>query len=142
MVTDVVTLGGIEVRYLVDGAAHGGHGMFELTVQPQAHVPPPHSHSDNDEIVYVLEGMLRYSVDAETRDLRAGEWMTSPRGSVHAFSNPFDASARALITLSPDIGKQYFVDAAAAMGSGGPPDRNQLIAIMTRYGLKPAAPRP
>ncbi len=91
--------------------------------------------------MYVLDVTLRYSVDDETRDLHAGEWMATPRGSVHSFSNPFDARARALITLSPDIGKQYFVDVAAAMGSGGPPDRNQLMAIMTRYGLKPAAPR-
>ena len=94
MQSDVVNLGGLAIQYLVDGAAHGRKGMFELTVQPNASVPPAHSHSDNDEIVYVLDGTLRYSVDDETRDLHAGDWMASPRGSVHAFSNPFDATAR------------------------------------------------
>lgn len=141
MQSDVVNLGGLAIQYLVDGAEHGRQGMFELTVQPNASVPPAHSHSDNDEIVYVLDGTLRYSVDDETRDLHAGEWMASPRGSVHAFSNPFDATARALITLSPDIGRQYFVDVSSVLGSGGPPDRNKLLAIMTRYGLKPSVPR-
>lgn len=138
---DMVTLGGLTVRYLVDGSAEKRHGLFELTVAPAAHVPPPHSHTSNDEIVYVVEGMLRYTVDGETRDLRVGEWMTSPRGSVHGFSNPFDARTRALISLSPDIGKQYFVDVADTL-SNGPPDYEKLKGVMMRYGLTLAAPAP
>jgi hypothetical protein len=34
--------------------------------------------------------------------------MYSPRGSVHAFRNPHDRQARALVILTPDIGAQYF----------------------------------
>ena len=33
-------------------------GIFELTVPPASNVPPPHSHSNSEEIVYVLEGTL------------------------------------------------------------------------------------
>ena len=105
-------------------------------------VPPPHSHSNNEECVYVLEGVLRYSVDQETRDLKAGEWMSTPRGSVHAFSNPGSEAARALIMLTPDIGEQYFRAVAAVVGAGGPPDRAKLLEVMCRYGLKAAAPIP
>ncbi|MDM0078595.1 cupin domain-containing protein [Variovorax sp. J2P1-59] len=76
--------------------------MFELSVPPGSNVPPPHSHTKNDECIYLLEGTLRYSVNAEVRDLTAGESMFSPRGSVHQFSNPFDAEVRALIVQSPD----------------------------------------
>ena len=43
--------------------------MFELTVPPASNAPPPHSHSNNEELVYVLEGTLRYTVGADTRDL-------------------------------------------------------------------------
>ncbi len=114
--------------------------MFELTVPPGSNVPPPHSHAKNDECVYVLEGALRYSVDAETRDLGAGENMFSPKGSVHQFSNPFATTARALVVQSPDIGAQYFRDVAAVVNTGGPPDRAALVSVMTRYGLTPAAP--
>jgi quercetin dioxygenase-like cupin family protein len=103
-------------------------------------VPPPHSHSGNDEFVYVLEGRLRYQVDAEVRDLNPGEWMFTPRGSVHAFSNPHGVAARALITITPDIGVQYFKDVAAVVNAGGPPDKAKLLEVMTRYGLKPAVP--
>ena len=67
----VVKIGQLEIRYLMDGNLTGaGAGMFELTVPPGARVPPAHSHRDNEEIVYVLEGTLRYSVDDEVRDLK------------------------------------------------------------------------
>ncbi len=138
--TEVIKLGQLEVKYLLDGAAQGGLGVFELTVPAGSMVPPPHSHAHNEECVYVLEGTLRYSVDNTTRDLRPGEWMHTPRGSVHAFSNPHDETARALIMLTPDIGAQYFRDVASVVSIGGPPDRTKLLAVMARYGLTPAPP--
>jgi quercetin dioxygenase-like cupin family protein len=88
--------------------------------------------------VYVLEGALRYSVAGETRDLTAGQTMSTPKGAVHAFSNPFAETARALIVLSPDIGAQYFKDVAAVVNVGGPPDKAALLSVMARYGLNPA----
>jgi hypothetical protein len=67
--------------------------------------------------------------------------MQTPRGTVHAFFNPSGSVARALIILSPDIGPQYFKDVAALVNAGGPPDKAALVAVMTRYGLVPAAPK-
>src|SRR5262249_14748406 len=132
----VLKIGKLEIRYLVDGTVSGaGMGVFELTVAPGARVPPPHSHTNNEEIVYVLEGVLRYTVDDETRDLKAGERMYTPRGSVHAFSNPHDSTARALIMLTPDIGLQYFRDVAEAAGAPGGPDPAKMAAVMERYRL-------
>jgi uncharacterized cupin superfamily protein len=138
---NVVKVGQMEIRYLVDGAEKGGLGLFELRVPPGSNVPPPHSHSKNEECVYVLEGVLRYSVDKESRDLKPGEWMSTPRGSVHQFSNPYSETARALIMLTPDIGERYFRDVGAVVNAGGPPDRTKLMEVMSRYGLVPAAPK-
>ena len=67
--------------------------------------------------------------------------MSTPKGIVHAFANPFATTARALIVNSPDIGAQYFRDIAAVVNTGGPPDKTALIAVMLKYGLVPAAPR-
>jgi quercetin dioxygenase-like cupin family protein len=137
----VVKIGQLEIRYLMDGTVSGaGVGMFELTVAPGARVPPPHSHTDNEEIVYVLDGTLRYSVDGEMRDLKPGERMYTPRGSVHAFSNPHDQTARALIILTPDIGAQYFRDIAEIVGAPGGPNPARMAEVMTRYGLVLAPP--
>jgi quercetin dioxygenase-like cupin family protein len=136
-----IRVGQIGIRYLIDGSATGTMGIFELTVPPGSNVPPPHSHSNNEEIVYVVQGTLRYTVGSDTRDLVAGQSMHTPKGTVHAFSNPSDSVACALIVMSPDIGAQYFKDVAAVVGAGGPPDKAALVAVMGRYGLVPAAPK-
>ncbi len=135
-----IKAGQLGIRYLIDGSQDASMGMFELTVPPGSNVPPPHSHSNNEEVVYVLEGTLRYTVGAASRDLTPGQSMHTPRGTVHAFSNPFAGVARALITLSPDIGAQYFKDVAEVINAGGPPDKVALVAVMKRYGLVPGAP--
>ena len=135
-----IQAGQLGIRYLVDGSGSNSLGMFELTVPPNSNVPPPHSHSGSEELVYVLDGTLRYRVGSVVRDLTSGETMHTPRGVVHAFSNPFAGVARALIILSPDIGAQYFRDVAAVVSASHPPDKAALVAVMRRYGLVPAPP--
>jgi quercetin dioxygenase-like cupin family protein len=137
----LIHVGRLSINYIVDGSATSSMGMFELSVPPGSNVPPPHSHSNNEECVYVLQGTLRYTVGDETRDLKPGQSMHTPKGVVHAFSNPFDVPAKALIALSPDIGAQYFRDVAAVIDAAGPPDKAALVAVMSKYGLVPAAPK-
>jgi len=137
---EVLRLGQIEIRYLREAGGGCGIGCFEMRVPPGSNVPPPHSHTANEELVYVLEGTLRYTVGSETRDLRPGDTMATPRGVVHAFSNPHAEVARALVINTPDIGAQYFRDVASIVGRGGPPDKAVLAATMQKYGLVPAAP--
>jgi len=137
-VPESIMVGQMTIRYLIDGSAVGSMGIFELTVPPGSNVPPPHSHTRNEECAYVLEGVLRYAVDDVARELHPGDSMFTPRGSVHHFSNPHDELARALIVLTPDIGAQYFRDVAAVVSLDGPPDRAKLLGVMSRYGLVPA----
>ncbi len=138
---DAIRVGQLEIRYLVEAGNGRQMGCFELRVPPGSNVPPPHSHSANEELLYVLEGTLRYTVGGETKDLRPGESWVTPRGVTHGFSNPHAVTARALVILTPDtIGSQYFRDVGAIVNAGGPPDRTKLAAVMQRYGLVPAPP--
>jgi quercetin dioxygenase-like cupin family protein len=138
---DVIRIGQMEIRYLVEARDGCQMGCFELRVPPGSNVPPPHSHSANEELLYVLEGTLRHTVGGETRDLQAGESRVTPRGVAHGFSNPHAVTARALVILTPDtIGSQYFRDVSAVVNAGGPPDRMKLMAVMQTYGLAPAVP--
>ena len=141
MDSSLISVGQLTINYIVDGSATSSMGMFELSVPSGSNVPPPHSHSNNEECIYVLQGTLRYTVGDETRDLAPGQSMHTPKGIVHAFSNPFNVPAKALIALSPDIGAQYFRDIATVVNAGGPPDKAALVAVMSKYGLVPAAPK-
>jgi len=135
---EVIRLGQLEIRYLQGAGAGCEMGSFEMIVPPGSNVPPPHSHPGNEELVYVLEGTLRYTVDGVTRDLGPGDSMGTPRGSVHAFANPHDGVARALVINTPDIGAAYFREIGAIVNAGGPPDKAKMLATMQRYGLLPA----
>ena len=120
----VITIGQLQIRYLMDGTATGaGMGMFELIVHPAPEFRRHTAIPNNEEVVYVLDGVLRYTVDSETRDLQPGERMYTPRGSVHAFNNPHEKTARALIILTPDIGAQYFRDIAEVVTAPSGPNQ-------------------
>lgn len=137
---DPILVGSIEIRYLQEAGDRRQIGCFEMRVPPNSNVPPPHSHPGNEELVYVLEGTLRYTVGGDTRDLRPGDSMVTPCGEVHAFANPHAEAARALVINTPDIGSDYFREVAAIVNRGGPPDKAALVAVMGKYGLVPAAP--
>jgi quercetin dioxygenase-like cupin family protein len=137
---EIIRVGQLEIRYVQTADNACQMGCFELRVPPGSNVPPPHSHSANEELVFVLEGTLRYTVGSETRDLRPGDAMATPRGVVHAFSNPHAVATRALVINTPDIGPGYFREVASIINAGGRPDRAALLATMQRYGLAPAAP--
>lgn len=136
--SELITIGSLSMRFLVDGRDTSGHmAMAEMIVQPQAKVPPPHRHADVDETIHMLEGALSYRVNEHVRILNAGDHCFSPRGSVHHFSNPGDAPARALVVFSPaSIGPDYFREVAGVLGAGGPPNMELMRGVMERHGLE------
>lgn len=136
---ETIKVGQIEIQYVQEAGNGCQMGCFEMRVPPGSNVPPPHSHANNEELVYVLEGILRYTVGGETRDLRPGDTMATPRGVVHGFSNPHSVTVRALIVNTPDVGAQYFREVGAIINAAGPPDRNRLVETMRMFGLVPAA---
>jgi uncharacterized cupin superfamily protein len=136
---ELIRVGQLEIRYLQEAGGGASMGCFELVVPPGSNVPPPHAHAANEELVFVLDGCLRFTVGDTTRDLRRGEVMATPAGVVHGFSNPHGETVRALVVNTPDIGAEYFREVGAIIGRGGPPDRAKLLATMQRYGLVPAA---
>ena len=54
-----IRIGGIAVRFLLQGEASGGSvAMFEFDVAAGAKVPIAHSHDAYEETIYGLEGVL------------------------------------------------------------------------------------
>lgn len=137
-----IRLPGIALRILIDGTTTGESlTMFEMDVTPGSGMPVPHHHIGFDEVVYAMAGELRMTVDGQVFDLSPSQSLLIKRGEVHAFSNPFDDTARVLCVLTPGIlGAEYFREVRELLSAGGPPDPAKMAATMVRHGLVPAKP--
>ena len=92
-----------------------------------------------DEVVYGISGTTTTSLNGEKHELRAGQSLLIPRGSVHTHENLHEVPAKSLIVMTPGtIGRSYFEEIAAAVKGPGKPDPAKLKEIMLRYGLVPA----
>ena len=140
MKNEIIRVGQIEIRFLLEGAeSNGALAMFEFMVPPKAKVPVPHSHKHYDETIYGLAGVLTFIVDGKTVRISPGESCFIPRGAVHGFDNLEETDAKGLAVVTPAlIGPEFFKDAAAVINVGGPPDVEKLKAVMAKHGLVPA----
>lgn len=144
MKNETIRIGQVGVRYILESADTGGAVVaFEFTVPAGARVPIPHSHRDFDETIYGLQGVLTFTVEGKANEIAPGDACFVPRGAVHGFDNKTPADAKALAVVSPGIlSPQYFLDMAAIVNAGGPPDVEKLKAAMLKHGLVPAMPKP
>jgi mannose-6-phosphate isomerase-like protein (cupin superfamily) len=72
-----------------------------ITMAPGAHGPGLHSHADEDDSFYVLDGELVFIL--EEGDVRApeGTFVLVPPGVEHSFRNPLDRPTRVLNIHAP-----------------------------------------
>ncbi len=137
-----IKLGGIAVRFLLEGKSSGGSvAMFEFEVAAGARVPIAHSHDAYEETIYGLEGVLTFTVNGQKIAIGPGEILCIPRGAVHRFDNFGPANTKSLAIVTPGVlGPDYFRETAAVVAgsSGGPPDPAAIVAVMRRHGLTPA----
>jgi quercetin dioxygenase-like cupin family protein len=141
----MIRLGPLTLRFLATGSdTSGSLSLFEVTVPAAERLAaPPHSHDHYEETIYGLEGTLTWTVDGTVIDVRPGQALPIPRGAVHSFENRGSIDARVLCAVTPAaIGPEFFRESADVLNAsaGGQPNRAELVAIMLRYGLKPAMP--
>jgi quercetin dioxygenase-like cupin family protein len=135
----LVRLGGSSVFLHLAGEDTGGaSALMEFHVQPGYPVPPPHVHTHEDEISYVLDGEIEVTVGSESRIVRTGEAIFKPRGVAHAFALAGDAPARFLEVIAPAGFEGYFRAVAAMVRETGELDREAAGRLMAEYGLRPA----
>ena len=91
---------------------------FETVVGP-GDGPPLHTHANEGESVYVLDGEMRFKLGAEIQAAPAGSFVFIPRGAPHTWQNVGDGPARILIHFTPS-GMERFFDGFAALEAPGP----------------------
>jgi quercetin dioxygenase-like cupin family protein len=99
--------GGSSAELKLAGEQSGGDwAVVELHVRA-GDEPPMHTHTREDETLYVLDGAITAYVGDEKTDVEAGSYAALPKNLPHAFTVRGD-EARLLITVEP-AGVEYFL---------------------------------
>ena len=129
---------GQDLTFKVRGQDTGGaYAIFEFTLPPHLPAPPLHLHTNCDECVYVLEGVLKLQLDGKEVVLGPGGFAVAHKGAVHTLWNGGDVPVRVLTTLCPATLEGYFGELAelAASLPPGPPPRDRMKEISKRHGV-------
>ena len=134
---------GIGYSLLVGGAQTDGAYDLMLFEAPPGIGPPPHVHTQEDELFYVVDGAIEVLRGDETLQLEAGDYVCLPRNVVHAFQNNGQATARFLCWVTPGRLEAFF-DAfkrewPADEDAPPPPneeDISKMLAAAEKYGIE------
>lgn len=95
---------------------------------------PPHIHHREDELFYVIDGQVEFTLDGEPVVGEAGTTVFLPKGTPHAFRVVGDVPARMLTLLVP-AGLEGLFEELAALPPG-PPDPDMVASLATPYGIE------
>lgn len=110
--------------------------MLVHLLAPRALGSPVHTHRNEDEFSYILEGEVGAEIGGRTVVARPGDLIVKPRGVPHAFWNPGDAPARILEVITPGGFEHYFAEIGALLGAPGGADFPGVVSIAERFGLE------
>jgi quercetin dioxygenase-like cupin family protein len=123
------------VRFLIEGATTGGaFSLVEHPLPPRALGAPLHTHSDEDEYSYILEGKVGVQIGDDVLVAGPGDLVFKPRGVRHTFWNAGDEPARLLELISPAGFENYFREMAPLLATVGP-NHPDVMAVAARYRL-------
>jgi quercetin dioxygenase-like cupin family protein len=123
----------------------------ETVYQPGSSEPLEHYHPSQAEHFEVLEGTVRVRLGGQERDLRPGETLDVPAGTVHAMWNAGSEPARMLWQTRPALRTERFFEevwglaAEGRLTDKGTPGPLQAAVLMREYsdvfrlGKPPAA---
>jgi quercetin dioxygenase-like cupin family protein len=132
---DAPLIPGLTASTRLTSSETGSISIVEHVFSPGALVPP-HTHTLEDEISYVVMGDIGFRSNGKEVILAAGGYIVKPRGELHSMWNAGSTPARMIEIISPAGFEKYFVELAEAVAAaGGVPDPSTMGTIAGRYGL-------
>jgi quercetin dioxygenase-like cupin family protein len=132
---EAVRLLALGVRFMIDGERTGGaFSLVEHPLPPRALGAPVHTHHNEDEYSYVLEGRVGVQLGPEVLEAGPGDLLFKPRGVAHAFWNASDEPARLLELISPAGFEHYFRELAPLLAATVR-DEAAIGEVVARYRL-------
>jgi quercetin dioxygenase-like cupin family protein len=97
--------------------------------------PPRHTHTREDESIYLFSGRLEVECDGEEFEAAPGSFVFLPRERPHAFRSA-GGTARGLLIVTPGGLEDYFDALHAAIRAGG--DTARIRAVQAQHGIRPS----
>jgi mannose-6-phosphate isomerase-like protein (cupin superfamily) len=130
------SLGGIGVRFMIDGAeADQRFSLVEHPMPPRALAAPLHRHNREDEYSFVLEGRMGALLGDEVLYAEPGDLVFKPRKQWHTFWNAGDEPCRILEIISP-AGFERFFDELVDLGGVAEAGPEAMAELCARYELE------
>lgn len=106
----------------------GGFSLVEYTAPPGGPSPGLHRHEETDEVIYVLDGELRCTINGQTGIASPGDSFWIPRQTPHTFEVDGTRNGWFLLWYSPAGFEGYFEEMGEFLQNlpAGPPDREQI----------------
>jgi quercetin dioxygenase-like cupin family protein len=109
--------------------------LFESTFEPGSG-NRMHLHRHEDEIGYVLDGVLEVRTGGEARLLEAGGLARLPRGIPHGLRNPSTTSSSRYLFIAVPAGLDRWFDAVARAARDGSLDDTVFRELSLEHGLE------
>ena len=103
---------------------------------------PLHVHSREDELVYVLEGHVRFHLDGRWFERRAGDSMLLPRGREHTYAVESELAKLLLLVAPAGLEGYYWELAQPTNGTCVYQDAERLVIIAAEHGIDITGPPP
>jgi mannose-6-phosphate isomerase-like protein (cupin superfamily) len=130
-----IRTGAMSVVYKVSADWTGGaYTMHEQPVEPGVMVAP-HTHADQDQVSYVVEGELGFLVGDEEFAAPAGSCIFRPRGVRHALWNAGSATARMIEITNPGSDFECYFLRFGELTEAGETRQEVIHALGARYGI-------
>jgi len=107
--------------------------------------PPPHTHRNEDESYYILEGEIRFWIGDEIVDARAGDFIHLPKNIPHRFELQSEC-VKELMWLTPSgLDKWFWDNSAPAPGMQAMPVMKEappaemiahFVRSLSEYGVE------
>jgi quercetin dioxygenase-like cupin family protein len=124
-------------RVLLRISAQQTNDAFEIIelAGPEGDGPPPHIHLDRQELFYILQGTVQFSVGQDTIAAEAGSLVFVPRNTRHGFK--FGPDCKVLGLVAPAGLEGFFKELGAGMAAGK--SQTEIRdALEARYDSHPA----
>jgi len=109
---------------------------------------PLHAHSHEDEMWYVIEGTIRFTVGDEVRDAGPGTFAYIPRGLPHTFQVLSETARWFGVGTPAGLDEWFFETGEPALSltlpppPAAPPDIEMIVASLRDYGTETLGPPP